>query len=59
MDPKQCDLDDGKYGVTQLANQKASLPVLKEQRSKNADLDLLSVFKNAFRIKSEFIENGM
>ena len=28
-DPKRRDLDDGKYDVTQLANQKASLSVLK------------------------------
>ena len=57
-DPKWRDLDDGKYDVSR----KASLPVLKEGRLKNAELDLHFGFKNAFRINSElidnFIENG-
>ena len=56
-DPKRRDLDCGKYDVTQLTNQKASLPVLKERRWRNAELDLPSVFKNAFRINSQFAEN--
>ena len=48
------DLDDGKYDVTQVAKQEASLPVLKERRPKNAELDPHSVF----RINSQFVENG-
>ena len=41
---------------TQLANQNASLPIVKERRSKNAEWDLQSVFKNAFRINSHFVD---
>ena len=33
--------------------------LLKERRSKNAELDLHSVFKNAVRINSQVVENGM
>ena len=40
---------------TQRANQKASLPVLKERRSRNVEVDLHSVF--IFRINPEFVEN--
>ena len=65
-DPKRRDLDDGKYDVTQLANQKARLPVLpkrKKKDKKEEELELHSVFKNAFTINSElvhsqFVENG-
>ena len=36
---------------------KASLPILKERCSKNAEVDLNSVFKNAFRVNSQFVQN--
>ena len=56
--PKRPGLDDGKYDVTSLTDQNAGLPALNERRSNNAQLDLRSVFRNAFRINSQFLENG-
>ena len=56
-DPKRRDLDGGGNVtvVTQLACQKASLPVLKERSSKNAELDLRAAAPAPFsRTHSEF-----
>ena len=40
-------------------NQKANLPVLKERRSKKAEVDLHSVFKNAVRMNSQLLLSKM